>query len=260
MLRTMKYFGNVGAGVTSPQLFRANDQRFYVVKLQSNHLGPKILVNELLAAKFGQIMGLCFPPYSIIEITEQTLQQAPRLAAAGANPGRHFASLFISGTEYVKKTNIAKAINKTELAGVILFDHLFHNADRTSNYKNLLLRQEAAGPKIYAIDNSHLFIYGKWTTALLHRLSSKIKIYYHYTYGLLLRYYLSEQDFLPYLEIIARISNEQINNLVGEIPLEWLTDDLERQTLIYYIQLRRDLLEEIWGKLCRHIPRTHHSE
>ncbi len=257
MLIATKYFGNVGSGVTVPQLFRANDRRFYVVKLQSNRLGLKILVNEFLAARFGQIMGLCFPPHNIIAIPEETLQQDnPELVTSATNMGRHFASLLLNRTEYVHKHNIAKAINKTELAGVILFDHLFHNADRTSNYKNLLLRQEAAGYKIYAIDNSHLFIYGKWTTALLNQLSKKIKVYYHYTYSLLLNYYLCAQDFLPYLEIVAKISDEQIGNLVRDIPLEWLPDELERQALIDYIQLRQDLLEPIWNKLCRYIPRS----
>lgn len=258
MLIATKYFGNVGAGVTSPQLFRADDRRFYVVKLQSNRLGPKILVNEFLAAKFGQIMNLCFPPHNIINITKETRwRDNPRLITPDANLGRHFASLLISHTEYVEKHNIARASNKADLAGVILFDHLFHNADRTSNYKNLLLRQETAGSKIYAIDNSHLFIYGKWTTALLTRLSRKIKIYYHYTYGLLLRYHLRAQDFLPYLELVANISDEQIDNLVRDIPLEWLPDDLERQALINYIQLRRDMLEQIWERLCLYIPRSH---
>jgi hypothetical protein len=258
MVIATKYFGNVGSGVTAPQLFRANDRRFYVVKLQSNRLGLKILVNEFLAAKFGQIMGLCFPPHNIIEITEETLRQEdPGLITSGVNSGRHFASRLINRTEYVQKHNIAKAINKAELAGVILFDHLFHNSDRTSNYKNLLLRQETAGYKIYAIDNSHLFVYGKWTTALLNRLSKKIKIYYHYTYGLLLRYYLYAQDFFPYLESVANISDEQINNLVNDIPVEWLPDELERQALINYIQHRQNLLEPIWNKLCLYIPRSH---
>lgn len=259
MLIATKYFGKVGIGVTSPQLFRADDKQFYVVKLQSNPLGPKVLVNEFLAAKFGQIMGLCFPPHRLIKITEETLRQNPRLNISSTNLGCHFASQFINHTEYVEKHSIMKAINKTEMAGVILFDHLFHNADRTSNYKNLLLRQETAGTKIYAIDNSHLFIYGKWTPALLNRLSRKIKVYYHYSYGLLLRYSLYTQDFFPYLQTVAQISNEQIDSLVQEIPVEWLPDEVERQALAYYIKIRRDMMENIWEKLCKHIPRAHAS-
>jgi hypothetical protein len=257
MLIATKYYGIVGAGVTLPHLFRANNKKFYIVKLQNNPLGPKVLVNELLAIKFGKLMDLCFPPGGIIQITEDTLQQNPRLMASGAQAGLHFASQLIHHTKYMEKQHLAKALNKTQLAGVILFDHLFHNADRTSNYKNLLIKQQEIGYKIVAIDNSHLFIYGKWTEKLLERLGTKIKIYYHYSYGWLLRYYLSYKDFFPYLEIVSKISNEQIEQLVQEIPLEWLPDKQEKQALINYIKLRRDRLEELWEKLSKHIPLDH---
>jgi hypothetical protein len=257
MLIATKYYGIVGSGVTSPHLFRANNKKFYVVKLQNNPLGPKVLVNELLATKFGKLMDLCFPSGDIIKVTEETLQQNPRLRTSGAQAGLHFASQFIHHTKYMEKQHLVKAINKTQLAGVILFDHLFHNADRTSNYKNLLIKQQESGYKIYAIDNSHLFIYGNWTEKLLQRLSMKIKIYYHYSYGWLLRYYLTFQDFSPYLEIVSKISNAQIEQLVQEIPHEWLPDEQEKQALIDYIKLRRNTLEELWKKLGKHIPLDH---
>jgi hypothetical protein len=254
MLIAMKHFGNVGVGVTSPQLFRANDRNFYVVKLQNNLLGSKVLVNEFLAAKLGEIMGLCFPVSSSIEIGEETIQQSPQLQASGIVAGRHFASQYLNHTEYVGKNNLFKADNITEMAGILLFDYMFHNADRTNNKKNLLLRKDEAGCRIYAIDNSHLFRTARWTIAHLNSISRIIKPYYRYSYGLLLRDWLSPPHFLPYVKKVKEMSCESIHELVAKIPEEWLSDDAERQALIDYIILRRDMVEDIGEVLYKHIP------
>ena len=256
MLVAIKHFGGVGVGVTIPQLFRADDQKFYVVKLKNNRLGSKVLVNEFIAAKIGIAMGLCFPASDIIEISKNMLEKSPRLMSLGAAPGRHFASRFLNHTKYVKRENLYKTMNINEMAGVILFDHIFHNADRTNNRKNLLLRKEGTEYKIYAIDNSHLFRSSRWEKEDIDNLSMRIKVYYLYSYGVLLRDCLCPEDFIPYVEKIKKISNEYINDIVKEIPAEWLLQEAERQALIKYIILRRDMVEDIYKKICKFIPQA----
>ena len=254
MLIAMEHIGSVGVGVTAPQFFRADDEKIYVVKLQNNRLGSKVLVSEFLAAKIGERMGLCFPNSDIILINEQMLQNSPCLIKPMIGFGRHFASQYLENTEYVGEKKLYQAINIAEMAGVLLFDHMFHNADRANNRKNLLIRQENAGYKIYAIDNSHLFRSGKWTLDSLNNLSTKFKPYYRHFNGLLLRDCLSSQDFQPYLEKIAAISNHDIETIVAEIPNEWLPDKPERQALTHFIKIRRDMAEDIKDTLCKYIP------
>lgn len=256
MLTSVKYYGNVGIGVTSPQLFRAIDRKIYVVKLQNNRLGSKVLVNELVAAKIGKIMSLCFPASDIIEITEHTIKQSQRLTKTGMVPGLHFASQYLNHTEYMGKKNLHKASNIVEMAGVMLFDHMFHNSDRNNNTRNILLRQEDTACKIYAIDNSHLIRSGRWTLRTITSLGMTISPYYRYSYGLLLREHLSPQDFIPYVKRAANISKENIDCLVKEIPKEWLPDEIERQALLQYITTRLGMVEEIWEVLCNYIPQS----
>lgn len=257
MLIAAEHLGSVGVGVTKSQFFRAEDGKIYIVKLKNNLLGPKVLVSEILAAKLGAIMNLCFPPSGIISIPENMLQQSQLLAPMGVSPGQHFASEYLDGAVYVRPDNLDKAVNTAEMAGVMLFDHMFHNPDRTQNKKNLLLRQEQSGWRMYAIDNSHLFKSGKWTCESLKALGPKLQIYYHYSFGQLLRDRLEPHDFLPYLDKVTKLSDEQLDNLVREIPQEWLRADApEREALASFIKLRRDLAEEIWDRLCKHIPKA----
>lgn len=254
MLTAVRYLGRVGLGVTTPQLFRADDGRVYVVKLKNNRLGTKVLVSELLAAKFGEVMGLRFPPGGIIAIDRELIAKTPRLQEIGVEPGRHFASLFLNRCQYLGRRNISKAANIGEMAGIILFDHLFHNADRNTNGNNLLLRREPGGHRIYAIDNSHLFRSGRWTPASLAKLGEQVTAYYRFTYGRILKDYLSPADFSPYAEKVAALSDSQVAGLIGDIPAEWLADEAERAPLAAFISQRRQRLGEILEELRKHIP------
>ena len=256
MLTAVEYIGSVGVGVTHPQFFRADDGQIYVVKLQNNRLSPKVLVSEFLAKEFGQLMGLCFPASDIIEINEQTTLKRQRLMTPDISLGRHFASLYLEHTVYLGEHNIYQAINTAEMAGVMLFDNMFHNADRANNSKNLLIRQEDDGYKIYAIDNSHLFRSGKWTLESLNSLVTRIKPYYRFSYGMLLNDYLSPQDFLPYLEKVGALNNNDIETIVAKIPEEWLPDKIERQALAHHITIRCAMSEKIWHTLCDYIPKS----
>jgi hypothetical protein len=257
VLTASKYLGSAGVGATRPQLFRASDGKNYVVKLQNNRLGPKVLANELLAARFGEQLDLCFPPAGVIKIEEQFLRRNRALAAAGLNPGRHFACQFLSGTEYVVRRNLNKAGNKSEMAGVMLFDHMVHNLDRTLNSRNLLLRREVKGYKIYAIDNSHMFGRGKWTIELLNYLTPRIKINHHRTYGLLLKHFFQPTDFAPYLAKVQQMNDDILAEIVAGIPDEWLPHDSERQALLRFLIARRELAADIVTCLCALIPNKH---
>ena len=256
MLMAVEYLGGVGVGVTLPQFFRAHDGNVYVVKFQNNRLGYRVLVSEFYAAKIGAIMGLCFPASDIIKIDEQMLNDNPCLLDLGLESGLHFASRYLEHAEYVGKDRIYKAINVKEMAGVVLFDHMFHNADRAKNQRNLLLHLENEEYKIYAIDNSHLFRSSRWTLDSFHKLGTKITTYYFQHYRSLLKDILSSQDFIPYVDIVKNISNEQIDCIIQEIPQEWLPGEAERMALAEFTKIRRDMAEEIWEKLRRFIPRS----
>ena len=256
MLTAVEYLGPVGVGVTSPQLFRADDHKVYVVKLQKNKMGAKVLVNEFIAARIGGWLELCFPPGGLIYISDGLLHNK-RLRARGISSGPHFACQYLKSAQYIDRYTLCKAINKAQMAGVMLFDHLFHNLDRTWNRKNLLIRRETAGYKIYAIDNSHLFRRGVWNEAALCKLAREIRLNRRRAYGILLKYFLVPQDFEVYAEKIRQIPDEAFIKLVREIPQEWLTKEEERQALLAYLMARRNMVGQISARVCSLIPDVH---
>jgi hypothetical protein len=251
MLNAVDYLGPAATGATSPQLFRGDDGRVYVVKLQNNRLGPKALANEFLGGHLGASLGLCFPPNGIIRLEESVLR---RSRLGGVTAGRHYASLYFSGTDFLNSRNLAKAANLRELAGVLLFDNIVQNVDRTLNRRNLLLRREGKGYRAYAIDNSHLFRRAQWTEELLSRLAEKTEINRHGVYGSLLKHWLRPADFTPYLERLKTWTDGFLADAVAAIPGEWLPQSGERQAAVHYLKSRRDKVAKVITCLTAFIP------
>lgn len=160
MLTSTEYLGKVWVGVTIPIFLKADNNQIYIVKLAKNPLGKNVLINELLGYLIGQKFNLIFPPSDIIMINQN-------LAYNISSNKLHFASQYIYNCSYVTSENVVYANNLSEMAGIILFDHMFHNADRINNLKNLLISTEENNYRIYAIDNSHLFSSTHWTNRKL---------------------------------------------------------------------------------------------
>lgn len=259
MLHAAKYLGAIGIGATSPQLFLDSNNEVYVVKLQANRLGPKVLVNELLAARLGERLGLPFPAGDVMTVGANVIKASRRLQMARIKPGLHFACKYIGGSEYVGRRNLAKAVNKPEMAGIILFDHMFHNIDRTLNRKNLLVRKEEGGYRLYAIDHSHLFHRGRWTVETLAKLGEEVRLNRMRSFGLLLKYFLSEQDFAVYIARFKAISDGELRDIIDSIPAEWLPDAKEREALLAFLIRRRDMTEIIAGRICSLLPDKNRS-
>ena len=259
MLTALEYLGSVGIGVTTPQLFRAQDDKVYVVKLQNNRMGTKVLVNEYVACRFGQLMELCFPPSDLIEIDEQLFRKNGKLRRAGISRGPHFASQYLHSNRYVAKRDLQRAVNKSAMAGVMLFDHMFHNVDRTKNRKNLLVCHEDSADVLYAIDNSHLFVRGRWNAQSLEKMADRIVVNQWRAYGWLIKHFLIPDDFIPYVEKVRAIGQEELNQVVQSIPQLWLPKDQERAALLGYMMTRCNMIDDIVGKLCQSIPDIHRS-
>lgn len=249
-----KYIRPVSRGVTRPQLLVADDGLVYVVKLIDNRMGQDVLVNEYLAGEIGKSLSLCFPPSDLLYLSQNAKTFMERRLQRKVARGPHFASLFLAGSHYVTVRSIRQAINWPEMAGIVFFDHLFHNFDRTYNYRNLLIRKENEGARIYAIDHSHLFYRGRWTVESLHRQQEMIKINCFRLYGILLKHYLKPEHFSKYLAAFTALSDDAFMKLVESIPQEWEASGARRQALFTYLVRRRELADKIVASLCQLIP------
>lgn len=239
MLEAKEFLGNVGIGITCPFFCKATNDYLYIVKTNSSKMTNHVLISEMLGKLIGEKLNLNFPHSDIIDIS--TLHLEEKYASL------QFASQYIPYIEYLDKDNLKKATNLHEMAGTILFDHIFHNPDRVSNRKNLLFSY--LDHHIYAIDNSHLFKCSYWTNETLKKLSTQLSIYNNHLYGVLLRDMLKKSDFLPYIHEIEKTSYEDIVSIVNRIPAQWLSKDIDLSFLIEFITIRYRNIEKIAEKI-----------
>jgi len=241
--------GAVGVGVTSPRLMLGKDGHRYVVKLMQNKVGPKVLANEWLGFRLAKQIGLCVPHGEMVCIPSALVHKNRCLRRLYADAGVHFGSRYLSGCEYVGRRVMRLAVNKDEVVGTMLFDHLLYNDDRTLNRKNFLARREGHGYRVYAIDHSHLFGSGRWSEESLLRPRALQAVNDRRVFGWLLRHYLTREKLAPYVGRVLSVKDDEVAEMIAEIPSAWLTDT-ERDSVMHFWQARREQTEEVAGRIA----------
>ena len=236
--------GAVGVGVTSPRLMLGEDGRRYVVKLMQNKVGPKVLANEWLGFRLARRIGLCVPHGEMVCIPSALAKKSKYLQKLCADEGVHFGSRYLLGCEYVGQRVMRLAVNKDEVVGTMLFDHLLYNDDRTLNRKNFLARREENGWRIYAIDHSHLLGSGRWTEETLLQRSGSETVNERRAFGWLLRHYPMREKLATYARRILSVTDDEVAEMIAEVPPEWLTD-AERDIVMCFWQARQRQTKEV---------------
>jgi len=62
-------------GGAQAHLMRCDDGGYYVVKVQNNPQGTRILANELFGTRWAARMGLPVPAVAIVEVRENLISQ-----------------------------------------------------------------------------------------------------------------------------------------------------------------------------------------
>lgn len=225
MLTAKRYICAVGAGVTKPAFFEANDGNIYVVKLARRNVDYPWLISEQLAANIGIYMRLPFPPASLIYIDNDAFGvKLPTTI--------HFASRYLQKTNYLDWQHLPQITNLKDIAGLILFDEFFFNDDRIKRNRNLLLMQDGSAQKIIGIDHSHLFGSLHWSEHELVSLSTVVPDYDLSLWQAL----LSNHDITADLEIYSRrlfeIASIHQKTIIEKIPDVWLNGNKKIRILL----------------------------
>jgi hypothetical protein len=88
-------------GGAQSHLMRCDDGNFYVVKFQNNPQHTRVLVNEWLATRLAERIGLPVPQVAIVEANEWIIANTPALvmdvagSSAPCTPGLQFGARFV---------------------------------------------------------------------------------------------------------------------------------------------------------------------
>jgi len=235
-------------GGAQGHLMRADDGHYYVVKFQNNPQHLKVLVNEFLATRLAEQIGLPVPATEIVSVSDWLVHSTPelRIEIAGrsvpCSPGLQFGARYVCDPfggqvfDYMPESMFERIRNPEVFTGMLAADKWLGNAD---GRQAVFWRK--TGEKTYRvsfIDQGYCFNAGEWTfpDLALHG------VYYrNYFYARVTGW----ESFQPWLSRIEELSPAVIRKIAGEIPPEWCNDWEALKILVDSVIQRRSKVRDL---------------
>ena len=168
-VRATRYVTPFREGGSLPGLVEADDDGLYVLKFHGAAQGPKALVAELLAGELGRALGLPVPEIVFIDVDPALGPAEPDWAVKellDRSPGTNLGLDFLPGSLTYNPAMDTRP-DPVFAAGVVWFDSLVTNTDRSPRNPNLLVWHR----RPWLIDHgASLFIHHTWRDPDAHAL------------------------------------------------------------------------------------------
>jgi hypothetical protein len=142
-----EYVRRICGGSAKAFVVRCSDDNYYVVKLQNNPQGKRILANDLFGALLAKRLGLPVAEPSVIDISVAFLNRNSEMIfifndkTVSCQPGLSFGSRYVSnnpfgarmGAEpvdtFLARNRMMKVTNLADFIGMLVFDRWTSNRD-----------------------------------------------------------------------------------------------------------------------------------
>jgi len=236
-------------GGAQSHLMRCADGHYYVVKFQNNPQHTRVLVNDWLGTRLGEMIGLPMPAVAVVDVHPWLVERTSdlRIEMGGQRrmltPGLSFGSRYVVSPfegqvwDYLPESMISRVRNLRDFAGALALDKWTCNANGRQAAFWKLARERKYTASF--IDQGYCFNAGEWNfpDAPLRGVFGRNDVYACIT---------SWDSFEPWLERIENFPESSLWPLAEEIPPEWYgsaTDELER--LLSRLLTRRSRVREL---------------
>lgn len=212
-----RYVTALREGGSLPAIVEADDDGLYVLKFRGAGQGTKALIAELVAGEVGRLAGLPVPEIVFVELSADLARTEPDAEIQSlirGSGGLNLALDYLPGS--VTFDPLVYSPDEHLASAVVWFDAFVCNVDRTVRNTNMLMWHR----RLWLIDHgAALYFHHAWNRHDDHSMSPFKMIEDH----VLLRFAgaLREID----SEMKSVLSAQQLEDIVGLIPDEWLPDD-----------------------------------
>jgi hypothetical protein len=229
ILSAEKYIRKMRGG-SQAILVRANDSKYYVVKMMGNPQGPNILANERLGSFIAKSVGLPVTDGKGIYLSDSFIESHPalwfELASERLRPkkGVHYGSPFVgqpSGperpSEYISPSIINTITNRDSFLGMYLLDVWANHQDRRQAI--LLRAPNDCTRRAFFIDHGHMFGGPEWKFQESPRSSLHVETAVYSDLW-------EDEQIASWISHIQTVVPEVLSCVVPRIPSEWHIGDL----------------------------------
>jgi hypothetical protein len=236
-------------GGAQSHLIRCDDEHYYVVKFQNNPQHTRVLVNDWIGTRLGELIGLPVPRTAVVDVDPWLVEHTPelRMELCGRRmpftPGLSFGSRYVISPfqgqvyDYLPESMIATVRNLREFAGALALDKWTCNA----NGRQVAFWKKARERKFTAcfIDQGYCFNAGEWSfpDAPLRGVFGRNDVYACIT---------GWDSFEPWLSKLESFPESSLWPLAEEIPPEWYESDIDAlHALLCKLLTRRSRVGEL---------------
>ena len=217
-------------GGAQSQLMLGADRNLWVVKFQNNPQHLRVLVNELLASRLAEAVGLTVPVTDVVDVSAWLIEQPPGMRIELAHgrsqpcsPGLQFGSRFIGGlmpgqvVDYLPEPQLDELRNLAEFAGMLALDKWTGNANGRQAVFDRRPRERRY--RATFIDQGFCFNAGDWTfpDPPLRGVYARNRVYARIS---------GWPSFEPWLTRIEELDPDTLFNIADLIPPEWYAGDM----------------------------------
>jgi hypothetical protein len=223
-------------GGSRAQCVQADDKAIYVVKFQQNDQGRKVLLNELIASRIAEYMGIPTPETALVYFGDTFLEANPKLKTLYDAPvcsGYHFGSKYFPKHFDSIPSLISTVTNVADFPAIIAFDVLTDNHDRCENHHdNVLLIPDSGGNmRLLAIDHGNCFgcfwsadtllaKIGTWCRSYMPEMAIEVR---------------GKAPFTPPSQLARTITESLLEDVIFTSPDEWWSSEEERDAIVQYV-------------------------
>lgn len=240
-LNASQHLGRAPGGGSGAQLYKvAEDDQIYVVKLKGTAQGIRVLFNEYVSGRIGEMIGVPFGDHALITVPDALLPPPGEPNIISREPGKQFGTIYYENAQS-DLLQLRAALNYSKFPSVVVFDTfiLRGNGRQYLVYPSV---EEQNAPR----DTGGIFDQGyaftgqpSWTAASLGAQGDCVA-----NNGLSLKNDFNDfAAYEPYVELLEGMTTTQLTDIVSEAPLlEWLVTQEEADTLTAWLSARKSLV------------------
>jgi len=221
-VEVVQYIKPLREGGSLPAIVLGDDDFHYVLKFRGAGQGKKALIAEFIGGEMARAIGLKVPELVFMNLDErfsksegdQEIQDLLKFSV-GLNLGLHFLSGAIT---YDPLVSFADPLSASK---VVLLDSMITNIDRTAKNTNLLNWNQ----ELWLIDHgASFYFHHNWPQWEMHLERTFPKISEHVLLN------KASQLTEAKSEIMEKLTEDLIKNIVDNIPTEWLIEESDQFT------------------------------
>ena len=264
-----EYIRRIRGGSTQPFLMRCSDGNYYVVKLQNNPQGKRVLANDLFGALLAKRLGLPAAESVVIDVSDALIKLTDEMIfisadkAVACQPGPSFGSRYATGdpfgeiigaefaNTFLPRDRMMKVKNLSDFIGMLVFDRWTSNTD--TRQVVFVRNCETGSWNASMIDHGWCFGGAEWSFPdKLHAGACYSGAAYESIAGI--------EDFEPWLNRVEHeIDKTDLEQLARQVPKEWYDGDVTAMcelvaTLDHRRGMVRKLLQTTWEDYPRLFP------